>query len=544
MGRLNVFGVGQASKNAYVTSKALINMYCEARPMGEKSAMVAYRTPGLNLFSEFPGAVVGRGAWSFEKTDIAYFVVGNILYQLDGTGTQTQLGILSTSMGRVSISDNGTQIMIVDGTYGYIYTTVLPATIASITRVGTTATLTTSTPHGLGSGMQVTISGAAPAQYNGLYTITVTSPTTFTYVMASDPGSSAAPVGSYTITSAFTRISDPDFPLAPLTVAFLSGRFVINISQSSRFYVSDLYDGLSWDALNFANAETSADPIMAVWANNGQLILLGTRSTEYWGDSGAVDFPFSKIKGTATEWGLAATWSVSKYDNSIAMLVKNRMGQVMVAQLNGYLPKKISTPDIDFLLNSYAVQNDASSYSYMLGGHPMFVINFDNAQQSWLYDGSTGIWTQLQSYGLTRHRAEFGISFLTYTLVADFENGNLYSLTDTAYTDNGDQIEAYIVSQTIADQDLDRLTVNKFRADMDVGQGTSTVPYPQVGLSVSRDNGKTYGAEMFRDIGPIGTYGNTVDWTRLGTARNYVFKLRVTDPVNFTLVNAILNPPD
>ncbi len=64
-------------------------------------------------------------------------------------------------------------------------------TISTITRVGTTATLTTASAHGLSTGNTVYITQATPSQYNGTYTITVTGGTTFTYVMASDPGASA-----------------------------------------------------------------------------------------------------------------------------------------------------------------------------------------------------------------------------------------------------------------------------------------------------------------------------------------------------------------
>lgn len=63
--------------------------------------------------------------------------------------------------------------------------------IATITRVGTTATLTTSSAHGLSSGNTVYITQASPSQYNGTFTITVTGATTFTYTMTSDPGASA-----------------------------------------------------------------------------------------------------------------------------------------------------------------------------------------------------------------------------------------------------------------------------------------------------------------------------------------------------------------
>ena len=85
------------------------------------------------------------------------------------------------------------------GIYGYIGQAPLITgeTISSITRVTTTATLTTASAHGLATGDVVKITGALPAQYSGTFTITVTTPTAFTYTMASDPGSSASPVGSY-----------------------------------------------------------------------------------------------------------------------------------------------------------------------------------------------------------------------------------------------------------------------------------------------------------------------------------------------------------
>lgn len=53
--------------------------------------------------------------------------------------------------------------------------------ITSITRAGTTATVTTVAAHGLSSGASVLIHGAAVAAYNGTKTITVTGATTFTY---------------------------------------------------------------------------------------------------------------------------------------------------------------------------------------------------------------------------------------------------------------------------------------------------------------------------------------------------------------------------
>lgn len=89
-----------------------------------------------------------------------------------------------------------------NSTYGYFEGCVAVANgavISTITRVTTTATLTTATDHGLSTGTFVTVSGAIPTAFNGTYSITVTGVNTFTYVMATTPASDASTVGSYVV---------------------------------------------------------------------------------------------------------------------------------------------------------------------------------------------------------------------------------------------------------------------------------------------------------------------------------------------------------
>jgi len=78
------------------------------------------------------------------------------------------------------------------------YVGIAGQTISTITFATTTATLTTSSAHGLSTGNIVTVSGASPSNYNGTFSITVTGSTTFTYVMATAPSINAATVGTYT----------------------------------------------------------------------------------------------------------------------------------------------------------------------------------------------------------------------------------------------------------------------------------------------------------------------------------------------------------
>lgn len=470
MPRIPIFGPGLRAKSPFVTAKRMQNIYAEQRPQGEKASIVGYGTPGLTLFHDF-GATPCRGGLEFAPNDVSYVVHRGVLWEVNNAGVATNVGMLLTATGRVSMAHNGVQVMIVDGTNGYIYNTA---------------------------------------------------------------------------TLAFTNIIF-GFTIAPITVTYLSRRFIVNTGSAGvqgRFYTSAIDDGTTWSALDFATAEVDPDALVAVWSSNGQLILPGGQTMEFWGNSGALDFAFVALQGTATEWGLASRWSVAKYDNSIACLIKNRMGQVMVAKLNGYLPGKISTPDVDSIINGYANAADATAYSYMLGGHPMYVISFPSAGATWLYDGSTSMWTPLVSQGLTRHVGEFSFNLVGNPIIADYNVGRLYRLDPTALTDNGVSIERELVSENVAQEDLSYFEVDCVRLDMEVGMGLAVGQgsNPQISLSLSRDNGKTWGPDMWKTAGPVGQYRTRVEWRRLGTTREISCKFRLTDPVPLTIVSACLNP--
>lgn len=467
-----LFGLGEAAKSPFVTAKQITNLYCEVRPQGEKSSLVAYGTPGLEAPLVDFGDTPIRGGREFPALSVCYVVHRGILWEVNNAGVATNRGTLLTTTGRVSLSDNGVQVMIVDGSYGYIYNTVTHAFTQNVL-----------------SGLP------AEAQF-------------------------------------------------PTTVTYLGRRFIVNSAGSGRFYCSDIDDGLTWNVLNFANAETNPDPIVAVWTSNGQLALLGTKTTEYWGLSGAVDFPFALISGTATEWGLAATWSIAKFDNTMACLMKNEMGQVIIAKINGYVPVPISTPDVAAIINSYSNVADATAYGYMLGQHPMYVITFPSAGYTHMYDGTTGFWSYLKSDGLTRYRGEFAFPFLSAIVVSDYDEGRLYRLSPTTYTDNGATIEREVIGETIRAPNGELLDLSCLRVDMEVGVGLTLGQgsNPQIGLSISRDNGKTWGPETLKDMGEIGEYHTRVEWRRLGSPRVFTPKLRITDPVPVCIVSASLNP--
>lgn len=98
------------------------------------------------------------------------------------------------------------------------------AAVASITRSGSTATVTTATAHGFSSGDTAYISGADQNDYNGNQTVTVTSTTEFTYTVANSP---ATPATGTIIARGSATLSVKDLPGAADMQVFQDGDTVV-----------------------------------------------------------------------------------------------------------------------------------------------------------------------------------------------------------------------------------------------------------------------------------------------------------------------------
>lgn len=458
-----LFGLGNVGKSVNVNAQERLNLYVEIQTDPETNTVALYGTPGLVADANL-GANPNRGL--YQKGDFRYLVNRDTLWQLANDGTLTNRGTLLTTGGRVDITDNGTQMIIVDGTYGYIY------------------------------------------NFN---------------------------------TFAFTQITDVDYP-ASQTTTFLNSYFINQRTDTAEFYISAPLDGFTWDALDFATAESDPDRLVRVIANNGQLVLFGEKSTEFWGDSGAADFPFARVGASGVEWGLAARWSLCKFsDSALIFLGKNRLGQVQVFMMSGYTPVPVSNPELDYTISQYSAFSDATGFAYMLSGHPFYQINFpsanDGAGESWLYDGLSNAWSRV-GQDEARHRAEIQINHQDQSYVSDFENGKLYLLDENTYTDDGATIPRQLITRHQATGDYSRISQLWLQFEAGVGLVSGQGSDPQVMLQISRDGGHEWGGELWRSIGAMGKYRARAVWNRLGRARDWLFKVRITDPVKVVMVAA------
>jgi len=346
-----------------------------------------------------------------------------------------------------------------------------------------------------------------------------------------------------TSTNVLTDItSSIPFASGSYSVTFLDSYFIIERPGTGQFWISAQYDGLTWGALNYATAESNPDNLIAVRADKGHLVLLGSSSTEFWVNTGAQAFPYQRVDGANSASGIEALWSIATCRNNITALVRNRQGAIAVAYLDGYQWTPISTPDIDYIFNNYTTPSDAVAFSYTINGRAFYQITFQTAQKSWLFDFTSGAWSQLKSWGISRYTGDIGAAFDTKFIVSDYATGQLYYLHPDAITDNGQPIERELVGKHFFRDSRNNSTIRRLRVDFEGGVGllSGQGNDPQVMLQISRDNGHTWGREMWKRLGKLGEYQQRAEWRRLGQARDWVFKLRITDPVKVVIINAIV----
>jgi hypothetical protein len=195
------------------------------------------------------------------------------------------------------------------------------------------------------------------------------------------------------------------------------------------------------DALNFASAEGSPDPIIRTLADHRELWLFGTSTIEVAVVTSDPDLPFTRT--SFIEQGILAPHTACKEDNSVFWLGRNESGQGVVYVAEGYIPRRISTFAIEQEIATYARPEEATAYTYQQDGHHYYVLSF--AEATWAFDINTQVWHQRAYRNTTtgeleRHRGTGHAFFGGMHLVGDYADGRLYALDLNTFTDDGDEI--------------------------------------------------------------------------------------------------------
>ena len=501
----------------------------------------------------FPGiTVVGSGVTT--KTIITAL----------GNGTVLSTAIATAGTG-YNLNDT---VTVLGGVYG---TTPATYTVSSVS--GTTVTGLTATNAGSYTANPINPASTSTSGVGTGLTLTLTfgtgTGTTGNYVVNNSQSISSETM--YALR--FTTMPQTDGAFSGGTIVdIVDNYFVYNRPGTQQWAASNLLSPITY-SLSYASKFTAPDDLVSLICDHGQVYLLGEQTCEVWADVGSFPFAFQRIPGSSSQHGIAAAFSVAKLGNSFAYLSRNNRGQSEIVMMNGYFPTRISTHAVEnTLVDQYVA--DAIAYTYQLEGHEIYVISFPTLDLTWAYDITTGMWHKWlwvdNNNIFHRHRSNCSCVFQNLVLVGDWQNGQIYQLDPTNYTDNGDTIRRLRRAPHLV-SDLQRQYFDEFQIQFQPGVGltgltsssytpTSSVAgvgvaglaicgtatlltigaNPQAMLRWSNDGGSTWSNEHWSSIGLQGKYQSRIIWRRLGWSRDRIFEVSVTDPIKAVIVSANL----
>lgn len=323
-------------------------------------------------------------------------------------------------------------------------------------------------------------------------------------------------------------------------IDMVDGYFVLNRPGTNQWYIS-LNNQASFDATDFASKNGFPDRVVGVGVARRYLYLFGQMTTEVWFNAGNTAFPFERLPGVFMQYGCMNANTIAQMDGDFCWLAQSEQGNRIVCRAQQFQATKISTFAMDSEIAGYETVDDAFGYTFQVLGHTFYVLSFPSAQKTWCYDLATQQWCEWLSINndgeFLRHRSNCYALAYGRRLVGDFENGNLYEVDPNVYLDNGQPIPRVRGFYHGVDDESSRLSYREFIADMEVGNGAGNVEVPMY-LRWSDTRGKSWGNAIETSLGLEGEYIKSLQFQRLGMARDRVFEIWWSAPVRTALSGA------
>ena len=458
-------GPAYRAKSLNVSAQRAVNCYLETGAEGVPTAL--YGTPGTVTRATIGTGPVRKG---ISAGGFTWWLSGNEVYRMATDYTTSLMGTVSTSTGKASMAANEFQVLIVEGSGGWLIDLA---------------------------------------------------------------------------TSALSQITDPDLPAGVTQAAYQDGYFIVAGDGSGRFYINETpNNGALWNGTDFASAEGSPDNVLSLISDHRELWLIGADSAEVWINTGNSDFPFERSGNVFMETGTAAAGSLAKMDNTVFWLGSDPRGSGIVWRANGYTPVRISTHAIETAIAGYSTISDAEGWTYTSGGHSFYVLHFPTGGATWVYDAATNAWHERAWWNtgtgeFEQWRAACHVFSNNMHLVGDRQDGRIYSLEDDVYTDGGGILKRLRTTTSINDRQLLQF-FSSLEIVMETGVGDETTLEPKLMLRYSNNSGHTWSDTITVSLGAAGNYGARAIFRRLGSGRNRIWEISMTDPVAFSVVGAVL----
>jgi hypothetical protein len=132
--------------------------------------------------------------------------------------------------------------------------------------------------------------------------------------------------------------------------------------------------------------------------------------------------------------------------------------------------------------------------------------------------------------GYGRHRANCYTKLNGKHYVGDYENGTIYEMSAEYTQDNGHAIQRVLHSQDMQGG-KSLISFPNTQVLIEAGRGLPAGATPQIGLEFSADGGKNWSNMVTRSVGTTGNYKWQANWNQLGTGYRRMYRLTMTDAI-------------
>ena len=450
--------------------------------------------PGAG-FTSSPVVVIGT-VWSTGLTVNA----GQQVYYGNNLYTYTVGGVTGST---APVFTSGTAT---DGTATIAYSGAVAKAIATISNGGINAVTMTTTGSGYNAPPLISFTGGAGtgATADATWQAGIIESVTIT-----DGGSGYTSSDNIVVT--FTDVNGTgasgtallnSFPTGPLTpgAVFLDSYLFVG-TVSGRLYNSDLGNPKVWNALGYISSEAEPDNSTGIVKHLNYILDFGQWSTEFFYDAGNAfpGSPLSSAPSYRVEIGCANGNSIVAFEQTVLFIGISKTTGTGVYGVDGTAPVKLSTVYIDRILGNSNLQ-DVTAYTFRFNGHPFYVLTLHDLNVTIVYDVSEKMWYQWTMWAIGNatsgvpgiyaeqyFRPSYYAGDESGYYVLDDDNGTLYTLSGTQYTDAGAPIYYRAVTDIIDNGTTKRKFYNRVEIIGDKAPAT-------MNIRSSNDDYKTWSA--------------------------------------------------
>lgn len=349
-------------------------------------------------------------------------------------------------------------------------------------------------------------------------------------------------------TTTFTQITDGDFTANgnPQHVVFIDGYFLFT-TDTKKFIISALNDGLNYLATDVGTAEADPDDIVAPIVLGNDLYIAGDHTLEPFRNQpvGAA-FPFIRIDGAIESVGVAAQFSLIKSSSAFFFIGGGENDEPSIYQFDGSM-SIVSDDGIDNILGALteAQLSAVFSWSYSQGGSRF--VGWTLPTTTIVYELVSKRWHERKSFDIIdsvsaefRWRANSVVKAYNRILIGDNQDGRIGSV-DLDFYDEYDQNILRSVATMPFSNLGERLLVPMIELTMESGTGNFDDPEPKIRMERSVD-GKTWYDSRTRNIGKVGEFKKRAIWRRNGrAARLELFRFLTSAKVKIVMAKLEAN---